>query len=81
MLIALAALGVTLKIPSFAAALPFALLPATVCAGIAADLHRKLPKNRKCSILSRSHPMSFFIVLLLGNALAFLEFAIKLWRR
>ena len=81
MLIALAALGTALKVPGFAAALPFALLPATVCAGAAAYLHSKLPKNRKRSILSRSHPVSFFVVLLLGNALAFLEFAIKFRQR
>lgn len=81
MLIALAALGVTLKIPGFAAALPFALLPATVCAGVAAYLHSKLPQDKKRSLFSRGHPTPFFIVLLLGNAVLFLEPLIKLWRR
>ena len=78
MLIALAALGVTLKIPDFSAALPFAMLPATVCAGVSAYFHSRLPKSKKCSPFSRCHPMSFFIVVLLGNVLAFLELAIKL---
>ena len=81
MLLALAALGATLKIPDFAVALPFALMPATGCAGAAAYFHHKLPKSKKCSPFSRCHPTPFFIVLLLGNALAFLEIALKLWRR
>lgn len=78
MLIALAALGAALKIPGFVPVLPFAMLPATVCAGTAAYFHSKLPKSKKCSPFSRCHPMSFFIVVLLGNVLAFLELAIKL---
>ena len=81
MLIALAALGTALKVPGFSATLPFTLLPATVCAGIAAYFHGKLPKGKKCSPFSRCHPTPFFIVLLLGNALAFLEFAVKLRRQ
>ena len=81
MLIALAALGAAIKIPGFSMVLPFILLPATVCAGAAAYFHHKLPKRKKCSPFSRCHPTPFFIVLLLGNALAFLEIALKLWRR
>ncbi len=81
LLLALAALGTALKVPGFSATLPFALLPATVCAGIAAYFHGKLPKGKKCSPFSRCHPTPFFVVLLLGNALAFLEFAVKLRRQ
>lgn len=78
MLLALAVLGAALKIPGFSVVLPFALLPATVCAGVAAYFHYKLPKDKKCSPFSRAHPTPFFIALLLGNAVLFWMFFARL---
>ena len=81
LLLGLAVVCANLKIPGFSAALPFAMLPVTACAGAAAYFHHKLPEGRKRSLFSRHHPMPFFIVLLLGNAVLLLEPLIKLWRR
>lgn len=78
MLLALAVLGAALKIPGFSAVLPFALLPATVCAGGSSYLHSKLPKDKKCSPFSRCHPTTFFIALLMGNAVLFWMFFAKI---
>lgn len=80
LLLALAVVCAGLKISGFSAALPFAMLPSTVCAGIAAYFHHKLPQDKKRSLFSRGHPTPFFIVLLLGNVILLLEPLIKLWR-
>ncbi len=81
LLLALAELLTAARIPGFAPALPFAMLLATVCGGIAAHLHRKRPKDKKCSFLSKSHPAYVFAALLIGNAALFLELLLKHWRR
>ena len=81
LLLALAVVLASLKIPGFSAALPFAMLPSTVCAGIAAHLHRKLPEEKKRSLFSRLHPMRLFIPWLIGNAVLFLLPLIEPWRR
>lgn len=81
LLLGLAVVCAGLKIPGFSAALPFAMLPSTVCAGIAAHLHRELPEDKKRSLFSRLHPMRLFIPWLIGNAVLFLLPLIELWRR
>lgn len=81
LLLALAVVCAGLKISGFSAALPFAMLPSTVCAGAAAYFHHKLPEDKKCSLFSRRHPTPFFIVLLLGNVILLLLPLIDLWRR
>ena len=81
LLAALVELLIADKLPAFRPALPFALVPATVCAGMAAHLHRKLPKDKKCSLFSKSHPAGIFACMLIMNAALFLEPLIKLWRR
>lgn len=75
------AVGVALKVPAFRTVFPFALLPATVCAGAAAYFHHKLPEGKKCSLFSRRHPTPFFIALLLGNVTLLLLPLIELLRR
>lgn len=75
------AVGVALKVPAFRTVLPFALLPATACAGAAAYFHHRLPESKKCSLFSRRHPAPFFIALLLGNVTLLLLPFIALWRR
>lgn len=81
LLLGLAVMFANLKIPGFSAAMPFAMLPVTACAGAAAYFHHKLPEGKKRSLFSRGHPTPFFIVLLLGNAVLFLLPLIELWRR
>ena len=81
LLAAIAELLTAAKLSGFAPVRPFALLPVTACAGAAVRLHRKLPKDRKCSFLSRSHPAYVFAVLSIGNAALFLELILKHWRR
>lgn len=80
LLLALAVVCAGLKISGFSAALPFAMLPSTVCAGIAAHLHRKLPEDKKRSLFSRLHPTRLFIPWLIGNAVLFLLPLIELLR-
>ena len=75
------AVGVALKVPALRTVLPFALLPATACAGAAAYFHHRLPEDKKCSLFSRRHPVPFFIALLLGNVTLLLLPFIALWRR
>lgn len=74
-------LGVAIKVPAFRTAFPFALLPMTLCAGIAAYLHSKLPEEKKRSLFSRLHPMRLFIPWLIGNVILLLLPLIDLWRR
>ena len=81
LLFGLAVVCASLMISGFSAALPFAMLPSTVCAGIAAHLHRKLPEDKKRSLFSRLHPMRLFIPWLIGNTVLFLLPLIELWRR
>lgn len=65
-------LGVALKVPAFRAALPFALLPVTLCAGTAVYFHSKLPKDKKCPLF-RWHPAWFFLFLLFVHAMFLLR--------
>ena len=81
LLLALAVVLASLKIPGFFAALPFAMLPVPACAGIAAYLPGKLPEKKKRPLFSRLHPMRLFIPWLIGNAVLFLLPLIELWRR
>ena len=66
-------LGVAIKVPAFRTAFPFALLPMTLCAGIAAYLHSKLPKDKKWSLFRRGHPANLFVGILLMNIMFFLD--------
>lgn len=79
-LAAVVELGVALKVPAFRAALPFALLPVTLCAGAAVYFHSKLPKDKKCPLF-RWHPVWLFLSLLFGNIILLLLPLIELWRR
>lgn len=79
-LAAVVELGAALKVPEFSSILPFALLPATLCAGAAVYFHSKLPKDKKCPLF-RWHPVWLFLSLLLGNIILLLLPLIELWRR
>lgn len=81
LLLGLAVMFANLKIPGFSAAMPFAMLPVTACAGAAAYFHHKLPESKRRSLFSRRHPALFFVGLLLGNVILLLLPLIELWRR
>ena len=68
---------VALKVPGFFTAIPFAMLPLTLCSGFAVYLHGKLPKKRQKTrifgpSLISSHPASGFFTLAVCNFFAFL---------
>lgn len=56
-------LGAALKVPGFSGMLPVALLPVTLCAGMAVYFHSKLPKDKKRPLF-RWHPVWLFLSLL-----------------
>ena len=67
-LAAVVELGAALKVPGFSDILPFALLPVTLCAGVAVYFHSKLPKDKKCPLF-RWHPVWPFLSLLLFHVM------------
>ena len=67
-LAAVVELGAALKAPGFSDMLPVALLPVTLCAGVAVYFHSKLPKDKKRPLF-RWHPVWLFLSLLFLQAM------------